>query len=763
MVKLSTSFILKLFGLCGLMGGSVPLLSPRFTSKGKQLGKSQGFGSSTLEISLELRNRTCGILCGLGLSTLSSIISRSPIGSSYASNHDLHLEIVLVGFFYCLSHWAQSLMVSHASSALNPLRFMSAAKSRNLGIIWTLILLFPDLRVMVPLSNLITALAVVRNGVPKMKGLFSSALMSNMTKSTGEIEFTFLVTRDLASSLISTFSGAMLVDIVAEFYSPSRWKELSNEKSSKILPCGDGTCWKTAKVTAIEESKDLTSLSIYEIIENLKVLEKIIKKDSEIVKAKGERKSLALKDKKESGDEECSTFRSDEEYAMAVRDFKKRSKEAVKTRSVKSIENALDVATQIILLENVQNHQKRRTKELLSKVLRVIVVKDKQENDKIKTKLDKNGKRGKAQQCQISVTIKKAKKRRKYSLKGPRMQTLEVVFNQDKRQGLKVQFVQSYTTRAKTAKVSKLYAQGRGERKPRKGQNRIKTGQKREADDQSLSDEDFLEEIFSIPLFDEEIISTKIDPHHFDAESELIESMLNHDSSIISSSLKIDSLLDEFVGELTLLKSISLGIDETDCYPEEDIRLIERLLYDNSSPHPPEEFVFENSDAAIESFFPSPIPNEDSDSHIEEIDLSFNLDDPMPPSIEDDDDESEKDILILEEFPSNYSLSLPENESFYFDIPSFSRPLAKPPNGDTGILNIKMMGDISNQKVPIPKLIITLVLNQKKSPDLLSHRGLEIFKLSAKCPMMIHGKNIPILDVPLFYFYPLDQLKYGGN
>ncbi|GKC81188.1 hypothetical protein Tco_1136905, partial [Tanacetum coccineum] len=50
----------------------------------------------------------------------------------------------------------------------------------------------------------------------------------------------------------------------------------------------------------------------------------IIKKDSEIVKAKGERRSLALKAKKESSNEECLTFISeDEEYAMAVRDFKK--------------------------------------------------------------------------------------------------------------------------------------------------------------------------------------------------------------------------------------------------------------------------------------------------------------------------------------------------------------------------------------------------------------------------------------------------------
>ncbi|GJX71492.1 zf-CCHC domain-containing protein [Tanacetum coccineum] len=56
--------------------------------------------------------------------------------------------------------------------------------------------------------------------------------------------------------------------------------------------------WR-AKVTAIEESKDLTSLSLDELIGNLKVYE-------------------------ESSDEDSSTFDSeDEEYAMAVRDFKK--------------------------------------------------------------------------------------------------------------------------------------------------------------------------------------------------------------------------------------------------------------------------------------------------------------------------------------------------------------------------------------------------------------------------------------------------------
>ncbi|GJS86363.1 retrovirus-related pol polyprotein from transposon TNT 1-94 [Tanacetum coccineum] len=57
--------------------------------------------------------------------------------------------------------------------------------------------------------------------------------------------------------------------------------------------------WR-AKVTVIEESKYLTSLSLYELIGNLKVHEMVIKKDSKIVKAKVERKSLALKAKKVS-------------------------------------------------------------------------------------------------------------------------------------------------------------------------------------------------------------------------------------------------------------------------------------------------------------------------------------------------------------------------------------------------------------------------------------------------------------------------------
>nr|GFB98955.1 hypothetical protein [Tanacetum cinerariifolium] len=116
------------------------------------------------------------------------------------------------------------------------------------------------------------------------------------------------------------------------------------------------------------------------------------------------------------------------------------------------------------------------------------------------------------------------------------------------------------------------------------------------SDDES-SHEEVIHEMsyktYSNPLFDldEEIFSIEFNPIHnedldstpkndrFDTESYLLESLLNRDT-LMASSLKIDSLLAEFVGEL-----IPPGIDEADYDPEEDIHLVERLLYDNSSSH----------------------------------------------------------------------------------------------------------------------------------------------------------------------------------
>ncbi|GJY31532.1 hypothetical protein Tco_0415027 [Tanacetum coccineum] len=84
------------------------------------------------------------------------------------------------------------------------------------------------------------------------------------------------------------------------------------------------TKWRP-KVTTIKESKDLSTLPLDELISNLKLYEVVLEKDSEISKSKKEKyKSLALKARKVSSDEDVSCSESDdEEYAMAIRDFKK--------------------------------------------------------------------------------------------------------------------------------------------------------------------------------------------------------------------------------------------------------------------------------------------------------------------------------------------------------------------------------------------------------------------------------------------------------
>nr|GEV72302.1 hypothetical protein [Tanacetum cinerariifolium] len=92
---------------------------------------------------------------------------------------------------------------------------------------------------------------------------------------------------------------------------------------------------------------------------------------------------------------------------------------------------------------------------------------------------------------------------------------------------------------------------------------------------------------------DEESISPKIDPHYLNAEFDLIESLLNRDT-LIDSSPKFDYLLEE--------------IKEDDFDLEEEIRLVENLLYDNSSPRPPKELNAEIDDTIVESLSPSPNP-----------------------------------------------------------------------------------------------------------------------------------------------------------
>ncbi|GJT36489.1 hypothetical protein Tco_0926908 [Tanacetum coccineum] len=67
------------------------------------------------------------------------------------------------------------------------------------------------------------------------------------------------------------------------------------------------TKWRP-KVTAIEESKDLSTLSLDELIGNLKVYEVVLEKDLEVSKNKKEKyKSLTLKERKVLSEEDASS------------------------------------------------------------------------------------------------------------------------------------------------------------------------------------------------------------------------------------------------------------------------------------------------------------------------------------------------------------------------------------------------------------------------------------------------------------------------
>ncbi|GJV23581.1 hypothetical protein Tco_1376276 [Tanacetum coccineum] len=197
---------------------------------------------------------------------------------------------------------------------------------------------------------------------------------------------------------------------------------------------------------------------------------------------------------------------------------------------------------------------------------------------------------------------------------------------------------------------------------------------------------------FSNPLFDsnddftfsddESLSDEDIDPHSFNAESNLIESLLNRDT-LIDPSPKFDYLLEEFSSELAHIDPIPSGIEKADFDLEEEIRFVENLLYDNSSPRPPEEHNSEIADMIIESPSPSSIPVTDSDSLMEEIDLFLTSDDSMPPSIEDNDYDSKGDTHFLKELLNNDFLPLLENESsnlYHFNDPSPPRPPPEPPD-----------------------------------------------------------------------------------
>nr|GFA15144.1 hypothetical protein [Tanacetum cinerariifolium] len=96
-----------------------------------------------------------------------------------------------------------------------------------------------------------------------------------------------------------------------------------------------------------------------------------------------------------------------------------------------------------------------------------------------------------------------------------------------------------------------------------------------------------VEDLVPIPSESEGILDNMCDvpfsdKNHFDAESDLIESLLTQDTSIVYSP-KIDSLLEEFADELAHIDPIPPRVNETNSDPKDDIRFIEKLLYDDTS------------------------------------------------------------------------------------------------------------------------------------------------------------------------------------
>ncbi|GKC90501.1 hypothetical protein Tco_1151150, partial [Tanacetum coccineum] len=171
---------------------------------------------------------------------------------------------------------------------------------------------------------------------------------------------------------------------------------------------------------------------------------------------------------------------------------------------------------------------------------------------------------------------------------------------------------------------------------------------------------------FSNPLFNSNDDFTSSDDKSLSNEEVLKENFKIQDT-LIDSSPKFDYLLEEFSGEPAHIDPILPGIKEADFDLEEEIHLVENLSYHKSSPRPPEEHNSENDDTIIESPSSSPIPVEDSDSHMEEIDLFLSSDDSMPSGIENDDYDLEGDNRFLKEFLSNNPLPLPEIESSNLD------------------------------------------------------------------------------------------------
>ncbi|GJU83996.1 retrovirus-related pol polyprotein from transposon TNT 1-94 [Tanacetum coccineum] len=188
--------------------------------------------------------------------------------------------------------------------------------------------------------------------------------------------------------------------------------------------------------------------------------------------------------------------------------------------------------------------------------------------------------------------------------------------------------------------------------------------------------------------------------NRINVESDLLESLINRDTSIDYSS-KIDPIFEEFAGELAHIAPIPPGIVEADfdsnddtSSDDDDFEDIEYVSLEEVNEVDQEKEEFDLDDilqiqdvilrekllnvsrliSNIESLKDNPIPIMDSDSS--ETSLSFS--DNSLPEFESFSDHTEETRSGSTTTHANYSL--PEYESFHFDNPSLPRPPPEPPD-----------------------------------------------------------------------------------
>nr|GFC84301.1 hypothetical protein [Tanacetum cinerariifolium] len=125
---------------------------------------------------------------------------------------------------------------------------------------------------------------------------------------------------------------------------------------------------------------------------------------------------------------------------------------------------------------------------------------------------------------------------------------------------------------------------------------------------------------------------------------------------------------------------------------------------------------------------------------------------------------SEYDSFNSQDFSRDDDLPSPDNEDKDFDPPLYEPLVFKDvPNS----MRLLPFSSENEEKVFKPGIYTSEKVHSCFLPE-LSHPGYHVFKVNQVFISLMRifyvqsGKNIPLLDVLLFYCIPLDSLKYGG-